>query len=89
MTAALKAMLTKILKEILQKIGVGAAGIWAVVLNYGGQYLIDYLMDAYTKMVRKKDQEEALKKLEEAQAKPGSTPEERAKAYEDAINSGR
>lgn len=89
MAAGKNALITQIIKEILKKIGVGASSIWAVVLNYGGQYLYDFLVDAYAKMVRKKEQEEALKKLEEAQASLELTPEERAKAYEDAINAGR
>lgn len=89
MAAAIKALVTQVLKSILQKIGVGAAGVWAVVLNYGGQYLADYIMDLVKKLERKKEQEAALAKQEEVQKNPASTVEERAKAYEDVINAGR
>jgi hypothetical protein len=55
------------------------------ILKYGGQFIMDLL----AKYLRKKEQEKALDKLEKSEADPNSKVEERAKNYEDFINSGR
>lgn len=47
------------------------------------------LLDWANKKKMEKAQQEALKKYEEVSAKPEPSMEEKAKAYEDAINAGR
>jgi len=68
--------------------GIGGT-IIRVVMKYGGQYAYDWIMLTLKKFTRKTKQDEAIAKQDEVQANPDSTLEERAKAYEDVINSGR
>jgi len=68
---------------------------WALRLGmqYGGQYLYDwavYELAKYEKGAKRKREQDAAKKIyEAAEADPKSTAEDRAKAYEEYINSGR
>jgi hypothetical protein len=62
------------------------------VLALGQDYILDYinkLIAAVKKSKRAKVQEEAKKEFEQVINKPESTVEERGKAYEDYLNSGR
>jgi hypothetical protein len=59
------------------------------IAQYGIRAIWDFLCDLVRKAQRKAIQDKELEKLEEINKDPNSTVEERAKQYEDTINSGR
>ena len=63
--------------------------IISLALQYGGQILVDFVKDILKKLKREKEQQAALEKFEEVQQKPDATIDEKGKAYEQMVNSGR
>jgi len=61
--------------------------ILGYALQYGGQLLLEAILNLIKKFKREKEQEAAKEKLEEVVKDPNSKPEDRARAYEDYINS--
>ncbi len=78
------------LKKIIVSLVFGFKDkIISLALQYGGQILVDFVKDILKKLKREKEQEAALEKFEEVQKKPDATIDEKGKAYENLINSGR
>lgn len=89
MAAALKALLSKFVASLTSGLG-GFLGVVAkYVLNYGGQVILDAMVEWQKKREREAAQKKAAEEYKEVQKKPNSTVEERAKAYEKYINAGR
>jgi hypothetical protein len=63
--------------------------IMKYLLQYLGTYIPEAIHEWERKRKRDADQRAAKAKLDEINSKVDSTVEERAKAYEDYINSGR
>lgn len=57
-------------------------------LKYGGQVLLDLLEKAWNVFQRNQKQEVAKKEMDKVNADPTKKVEDRAKAYEDYLNSG-
>jgi len=74
-----------ILNFLIKKVLIVAIEKLAVILP---QLLLDW-SNEWKKKHREKVQEQAQKKYDEVSAKPESTAEEKIKAYEELINSGR
>lgn len=60
----------------------------AAILKYLGKAIPQMLKDYSDKLKREKEQTEAKKKLDAVVANPNATAEERARAYEELVNSG-
>lgn len=86
-----KIIVSEIMKQVAKyltaQLGSGYAWIVGMVLKYGGQALLDLVQPLWVKIKRYFPQKEALKKLEEKQNDPNSSVEDRAKEYENVINS--
>ena len=78
---------------LIMKFAVKLGGIqgWVVskLLSFGGDILVEWYHDLMKKKSRESEQDKKLEEMNQVIKKPESTPEERAKAYEDYINSGR
>lgn len=90
-------MWTALLKEVISKFilktvaGMTGFKAWIVkkAMEYGGQLLVDFVSSFIKKLQRKAEQEQAKENYEKVDQDPNSKVEERAKAYEDLINSGK
>lgn len=89
MAAIFKALYDAFTVSVLTNMGGIRSWLAKMALKYGGQYLYDILLKWEKDLARAKAQEEEKKKFEEVIKKPNSSVEERAKAYEDYINSNR
>ena len=89
MTEAIKAFILKLIASMTSKLGGVAGVVVRYVLNYGGQVILDALADWQRKAQRDAAQKKAAEEYKKIEAKPDSTVEERAKAYEDYMNAGR
>jgi len=78
-------MKTALLNFIIKYVVVKVLNNFAAALPI----LLKQWLEGMKKKHRDKVQEEATKKYEEIVSKPEATVEEKAKAYEDLINSGR
>lgn len=76
-------------KSFGKQVGGIAGWFYGKVLFYGGAAILEMIEDWARRMKRAGVQEEKKKEMEKVIQKPDSTVEERAKAYEDYINSGR
>jgi hypothetical protein len=76
---------------ILTAFGASLTGVggWFAkkILFYGGQALIDIAYEFFRRKSRDSKQDKKEKEMEQVNKDPNSTPEDRAKAYEDYINS--
>lgn len=89
MTAILEQLYAAFVKAFVSNIGGFRGWLAKLALRYGGKALFDMLSDWERKYERAKVQVQAKKEYETVVKNPQSTVEERAKAYEAYINSGR
>lgn len=89
MSAMFSALWAILMKAILENMTGLKGYIGKYALQWGGQALADMFADWERKHERQKVQQAEEVKYEKVKTDPKSTAAERAKAYEDYINSGR
>lgn len=84
-----KIVIDQLIAAALKNMGSFKSWFVKKFLLAGAQYLYDFFSNLFFNAERKRKQEEAQKKYDEVMKKPDATDDEKGKAYEDLINSGR
>ena len=88
MAAFFNQLWSKLTGMILPKLGGIGGFVASKILNYGGQWLYSLLENMVKNMQRNAAQDKAKKNYDAVDKNPDLKVEDRAKAYEDYINSG-
>jgi len=83
-----KAILDLLASKVASLIGGPIGWLAEKIMYYGGQALLDLFNNWFRKKKREAVQEKAKEELEKVVKDPNSTVDQRAKSYEDFINSG-